>query len=171
MIAAGPIVLRAWRESDIEALQRLRNDIELQQQLMTRPKPNSLADVRNWLNGKAQSADTVFFVIAATHDDSALGYIQLARLDFQQGHGYLGICLAPEQQGRGVGAAACQALFGYAQSVMNLRKILLEVLAGNQHAIGLYRKLGFRPVGQLMEHYCQNRIWHDVLLMERLLSA
>jgi len=46
----------------------------------------------------------------------------------------------------------------------------LEVLADNERAIQLYQKLGFRQIGQLAEHYLQDQRWHDVVLMERMLS-
>ncbi|MCC5310582.1 GNAT family N-acetyltransferase, partial [Staphylococcus aureus] len=71
---------------------------------------------------------------------------------------------------QGHGRAACEALFSYARQTLNLRKITLEVLADNERAIQLYQKLGFRKIGQLAEHYLQDQRWHDVVLMERMLS-
>lgn len=41
MIARGKLLLREWRESDIAQLLPLRNDVPMQLQLMTRPRPNS----------------------------------------------------------------------------------------------------------------------------------
>jgi diamine N-acetyltransferase len=170
MIASGNVSLRAWREDDIPHLQLLRNDVPMQLQLMTRPRPNSAASVREWLVGKSQQSDVVFFVIADRATDAVLGYLQLSKIDLVNRHGALGICLAPGAQGQGHGRAACEALFAYASQTLNLRKILLEVLADNERAIGLYLKLGFRQIGHLAEHYLQDQRWHDVVLMERALQ-
>ncbi len=168
MIASGNVCLRAWREDDIPHLLPLRNDMHTQLQLMTRPRPNSAASVRDWLVGKSTQSDTAFFVIADQADEGVLGYLQLTNIDLVNRHAALGICLSPASQGRGHGRAACEALFSYARQTLNLRKILLEVLAGNERAIQLYLKLGFRQIGHLAEHYLQDRHWHEVVLMERM---
>lgn len=92
MIASGNVSLRAWREDDIPHLQLLRNDVPMQLQLMTRPRPNSAASVREWLVGKSQQSDVVFFVIADRATDAVLGYLQLIKIDLVNRHGALGIC-------------------------------------------------------------------------------
>lgn len=170
MITSGNVRLRAWREDDIPLLQPLRNDVHTQLQLMTRPRPNSAASVRDWLVGKSTQSDVVFFVIADEADSRVLGYLQLTGVDLVNRHASLGICLVPACQGQGYGRAACEALFAYARQTLNLRKIVLEVLADNDHAIQLYLKLGFRKIGQLAEHYLQDQRWYDVVLMECMLT-
>ncbi|MEF9481417.1 GNAT family N-acetyltransferase [Ralstonia sp. 1B3] len=80
-------------------------------------------------------------------------------------------CLASSAQGKGHGRAACEAAFAYASETLCLRKITLEVLAENTRAIALYEKLDFRTVGTLAGHYLQDNRWHDVVLMERMLSS
>lgn len=170
MIASGNVRLRAWREDDIPHLLPLRNDVHTQLQLMTRPRPNSAASVRDWLVGRSTQSDAVLFIIAEQAGDRVLGYLQLTKIDLVNRHAALGICLAPADQGQGHGRAACEALFSYARQTLNLRKITLEVLADNERAIQLYQKLGFRQIGQLAEHYLQDQRWHDVVLMERMLS-
>jgi diamine N-acetyltransferase len=169
MIRTETVVLRAWQDSDIPALQALRNDIVLQQALMSIPRPNSPGAVRDWLNRKTQSADSVFFVLADKDSDAVLGYAQLAKIDALHRHAALGICLSPAQHGAGVAAEACRGLFAYALHTLGLRKIVLEVLAGNGRAIRFYKKIGFAEVGRWKDHFLQDQHWHDVLLMEKLL--
>nr|WP_311526921.1 GNAT family protein [uncultured Ralstonia sp.] len=170
MIARGSLVLREWRESDIPQLLPLRNDVPTQLQLMTRPRPNSAASVRDWLTAKSKQSEVVLFIIAAQADDSVLGYLQLNHIDAVNRHASLGICLVPAAQGKGHGRAACEAAFAYASETLCLRKIMLEVLAENTRAIALYEKLDFRNIGTLASHYLQDNRWHDVVLMERMLA-
>ncbi|MCP1175002.1 GNAT family N-acetyltransferase [Ralstonia chuxiongensis] len=171
MIARGSLVLREWRESDIAQLLPLRNDVPTQLQLMTRPRPNSAASVRDWLIAKSKQSDLVLFVIASQADDSVLGYLQLNHIDAVNRHASLGICLASSAQGKGHGRAACEAAFAYAAETLCLRKITLEVLSENTRAIALYEKLDFRTIGTLAGHYLQDNRWHDVVLMERMLAS
>jgi len=170
MISTETVVLRAWQDGDIPALQALRNDIPLQQALMSVPRPNSVSAVRDWLNRKTQSADTVFFVLADKDSNAVVGYVQLANIDTVHRHAALGICIASAQHGTGVAAEACRGLFAYALHTLGLRKIVLEVLAGNDRAVRFYKKIGFVEAGRWRDHFLQDQRWHDVLLMEKILS-
>ncbi len=167
MLTGETIVLREWRESDLDALASLRNNIDLQMLLMSQPKPNSLERVRAWLTGWSGRADAVFLVIVRRVDDAILGYMQVASIDTFHGHGELGICLAPEAHGKNVARDACDLLESYLLKGLALRKLGLKVLTDNHRAIGFYRKYGYRDVGVLERHYRTADGYHDVLVMER----
>ena len=170
MLPGETIALREWRESDLDAIAALRNDIALQSLLMTQPRPNSLERVRTWLNSWSTRPDAVFFVIVGRDDDAILGYIQVANIDTFHGHGELGICLSPDAHGKNVARNACDLLEAYLVKIMGLRKLTLKVLVDNQRAIGFYRKVGYRDVGVLERHYRTADGYHDVLVMERRLT-
>lgn len=125
MLASKDVVLRPWREDDLTMLMRLRNDVELQTQLMTQPRPNSRARVSQWLKDRSERTDGVFFVVAAVDDDRVLGYVQLANMDVMHGRGDLGICLDPAVHGRGVAGQTMALLQAYVKQVFGLRKIVL----------------------------------------------
>jgi RimJ/RimL family protein N-acetyltransferase len=165
------IVLREWRDSDLDALAALRNNVALQILLMSQPRPNSLERVRAWLTGWSGRADAVFFVIVGRANDEVLGYLQVAQIDAFHGHGELGICLAPEAHGKNYAREACDLVEGYLIRSLALRKLVLKVLANNDRAISFYRKYGYRDVGILERHYRTADGYHDVLVMERHLTA
>ena len=75
MLQGDRLMLREWRERDLEALSLLRNDIELQAMLMSQAKPNSIERVRNWLVDRSSCDNMVFFVAVARADDAVLGYL------------------------------------------------------------------------------------------------
>ena len=168
MLQGQLVVLRAWQAADVSPLGVLRNDVALQQQLMSQPRPNTPERVQAWLKARSEQGDGVFFVIADRQTDQALGFIQLQHLDLFHGHADLGICLAPEAQGGGRGREAMQLLMDYARAVFNLRKVMLQVLTSNSRAIALYESMGFQRVGVLKAHFCAQGQHHDVLWMERL---
>ncbi|KQY49728.1 GNAT family protein [Lysobacter sp. Root494] len=168
MLLGDKVILREWRESDLERLSALRNDIDLQRLLMSQARPNSVERVRQWLVERSARDDMVFFVVADGNDE-AVGYIQVAAIDRFHGHGDLGICLSQSTQGLGIAAEACQLLEQYLIDTLALHKLTLRVLADNSRAIAFYRKHGYRDVGVLERHFRDGNSQHDVLLMERLL--
>lgn len=170
MLVGPNIELRAWRETDLPNLLALRNDLALQNLLLTQARPNSVERVRRWLVEKSEHKQALFFVIGQRDSGGCLGYVQLLNMHSLHGTAELGICLAPEAQGHGFGREVLELLEGYAQSVFALRKIVLQVLA-DQGAAEFYRRVGYREVGRLQKHVFQNGRYRDVLMMERLLQS
>jgi diamine N-acetyltransferase len=171
MLTDDRLTLRPWHKDDVDALSRLRNDVNLQEALMSQPRPNNEVRVRQWLEEKSSRDDGVFFVIADQATDTALGFIQTVDIDTLHGTGSMGICLAPEAQGQGNGASAIALLEDYLQRVFGLRKLTLSVLADNTSAISLYTKLGFSEIGRWTKHYFTGSQYKDVVLMEKLLAS
>ena len=170
MIGDDRIVLRAWAQDDLDALAKLRNDLTLQEMLMSQPRPNSADRVQNWLTGKSGRDDGVFFVIAERNSDRVLGYAQVVNMNTMHGTGELGICIGPDFQGYGYGASAMALLEDYLKRVFNLRKLLLHVLADNKDAVKFYLKLGFDEVGRMQDHFLNNGEYRDVVIMEKFFA-
>jgi L-phenylalanine/L-methionine N-acetyltransferase len=80
----------------------------------------------------------------------------------------LGISVAPEAQGRGVGSALMAALCDYADRWLGSLRIELTVYTDNEPAIGLYRKFGFVVEGTLRGYALRDGHYVDALAMARL---
>lgn len=169
MLNGERVVLREWREADLEALAALRNDVGMQRLLMATARPNSVERVREWLIERGSQEHIVFFVVADSADN-AVGYIQVNNIDRFHGRGDLGICLASSAHGRGIAAEACHLLEGYLRDTLALNKLYLQVLSDNKRAIAFYRKYGYSEVGILRQHFREGSARHDVILMERVLA-
>lgn len=169
MISGKTVELRPASMDDAEFLFSLRNNIDLQGQLLSRPKPNTEKNVRDWFDKKTNSSDSVFFVVSAKNGEKIFGFIQIANIDLVSGWGYLGVCLDSSSRGQGIGAEAISLLEDYAKKVLALRKIILEVIADNEIAIGLYKKLGYKDVGIFERHYYFNEYFHDTVVMEKFI--
>lgn len=170
MLYGTNVTLRNWSLEDISELQKLRNDLEMQTQLMGTPKPSSSNKVLNWLKNRDRDESIVFFVIALRQSNKAIGYIQLSNIDNFNLFGYLGICLAKEYWGKGYADESLSLLTNYAIDILNLRKILLLVKSDNTRAIGFYKKSRFDEVGLLKKHQLICGTWKDVLMMEKIIS-
>ena len=71
------------------------------------------------------------------------------------GHGYaeIGMLVAREWRGRGVGSALMAAAIEWARGRGDIHKLSLGVFAHNAAAIALYEKFGFVEEGRRVKHY------------------
>ena len=82
----------------------------------------------------------------------------------------LNLCVAPEWQGRGLGSTLvghvlrCSAGQGSAE-------IFLEVRPSNRAALALYRRFGFRAVGERPDYYSAGDGREDAIVMRRGLAG
>ena len=79
----------------------------------------------------------------------------------------LGISVAPEAQGRGVGSALMAAMCDYADRWLGSLRIELTVYTDNAAAIALYRKFGFVVEGTLRGYALRDGHYVDALTMAR----
>jgi RimJ/RimL family protein N-acetyltransferase len=145
----------------------MRADTALQHMLLANPPPGGDGDVPGWI--ARREAGGRLWAIADAETDACLGFVQLADINRKNALGWLGIALAPQARGRGLGRAAMASLEDEARA-MGLRKLLLQVRTDNPGAIALYERAGFARAGVLRRHYDDGERLHDVLVMERLLA-
>lgn len=79
------------------------------------------------------------------------------------GFGEIGMMVARDWRGRGVGAALLTAAIDWARE-RGLHKLSLGVFAHNAAAIGLYRKIGFVEEGRRIKHYrrANGELWDSI---------
>lgn len=169
MLTGEKVLLRQPQNSDVLPLLALRNDVEMQLQLMALPRANSVQKLNEWLDRNLNDAETVFFVIADKSDNQVIGFIQIKNINFINRVGELGIGLTKSAQGKGFAEDAMKMLEQYCKSVFNLRKIVLEVLEINERAIKFYIRFGYRQVGILTENHYQNDVFQNVVIMEKFI--
>ena len=103
----------------------------------------------------------------AFHCGALIGYsVVMSVLD--EWH-LLNLCVAPDQQRRGVGRFLLEKLLDSARSA-GAHCLLLEVRASNHAAIDLYRSAGFADIGHRKAYYPAPTGREDARVMRRLLS-
>lgn len=80
----------------------------------------------------------------------------------------LGIALASEAQGRGLGRQMMERLLDWADNWAGVLRIELQVHEDNEHAIALYRSLGFVEEGRHRGYALKAGKYIDSLSMARL---
>jgi len=96
-----------------------------------------------------------------------LGFFE--QQDPEYRHASLDIFLAPEHQGAGLGPAALRLAARWLIGERGHHRITIDPACANERAIGVYRSVGFKPVG-VMRRYERgiDGEWHDALLMDLL---
>lgn len=82
--------------------------------------------------------------------------------------GLIGIGVADDWQGKGVGAALMRAGIDLADNWLNLKRLELEVYSDNKAAIRLYERFGFVYEGTLRQHAYRDGEYVDSAMMARL---
>ena len=170
MIGTDRLRLRPWRDSDLEFLQGLRNDIELQALLLATARGSDVLATRKWLDLKSNSAGGFFFVAELSPTNELIGYIQLSAVVDADKTIQFGICLAAQYWSYGYGSEVIQAVEKYLQLHHGTRKMMLHVDATNSRAVACYGKLGYREVGVMRSHVLVQARLRDVIIMEKLTS-
>lgn len=80
----------------------------------------------------------------------------------------LGISLAPEAQGKGVGTALMAAMCDYADNWLGTLRLELDVYTDNEVALRLYRKFGFVIEGTQTGYALRDGVYVDSHCMARL---
>jgi RimJ/RimL family protein N-acetyltransferase len=160
----GAVVLRRWREDDIEQIVRACQDPEIPRWTSV-PDPYTEADARAWVAGdqldEEPPGDLVSFAIASAEDDSELlGSIGVMHVE-RGGGGEIGYWGAPWSRGRGVMTAAVRLLAVWAIDEFDLRRVELVIDVENAASCRVAERVGFMHEGVLRQYSAAKGIWRD----------
>ncbi|PQZ96336.1 hypothetical protein CQ018_03465 [Arthrobacter sp. MYb227] len=145
--------LRAVTEADTEILFHIAADLNTWEE-RSPASPAPLAKDTFMTSFTRANTDTtsknVRFVIDVA--GIAVGSISLFEFDDLARHAEIGIVLAPEARGRGIGTAAISQMIEFAFVHCNLLRVHLQCIASNLRAIRAYKKAGFVVEGHQREH-------------------
>jgi RimJ/RimL family protein N-acetyltransferase len=170
MIQLDNTLLRSPESSDLAFFKSIRNDLEIQFMLMSRARGSTDTQVLEWLKLRKTQSNFILLVIAQLPDNCPIGFIQLNNIDHISQHGELGIYLHNEAQGTQHSRNALSCFEDYILNTMHISKITLNVLSTNTRAINFYLKHHYRDIGYLAKHFYYDGKFHDVNLLEKLLT-
>lgn len=172
MLQGRRVRLRSLTDADLERLWQFNNDLEVELAGGgDPPMPQSLARLRAEYEQDAAKGgrDGLRFAIEA--DGQFIGQCALFHVNAVAGTAALGITIGDKRYwGQGYGRESIGLLVEYGFLHHNLRRIWLEVYAGNVRAQRAYAACGFREEGRLRAHVYANGAYEDVILMGLLRS-
>jgi|SRR5690625_479433 len=155
------ITLQTAEKTDIPFLHELFNDKSVMDYWFTEPH-FSLEKMEEMFRANQETKRNF---IAINEVGEKVGLVGLYFIDFRHRHAEFAIAFDPKQQGKGYAAEATRLLLDYAFFTLNLHKVYLIVIASNEKAIHIYRKLGFEEEGMLKKHYFINGTYEDGMMM------
>ncbi len=113
-----------------------------------------------------RSLDLHGFAIHTLADDRLIGLTGLYTIIWPQREAFMGIQIGErEYWGRGYGTDALRVLLRYAFDELNLYRISLSVLEGNERALRSYEKCGFRYEGRERQAWTYDgRRWGEIYM-------
>jgi RimJ/RimL family protein N-acetyltransferase len=152
-VADAPFQIRPAGESDRLPLAVLFAAVaEERDGIATEPPVDVEARAASW---------TLDGMLIAVADDEIVGSLHVEAS--RHGFGEIGMAVAREWRGRGVGSALLAAGIEWARR-HGLHKLSLGVFAHNEAAIALYRKFGFVEEGRRVKQYrrASGELWDAI---------
>jgi RimJ/RimL family protein N-acetyltransferase len=128
----------------------------------------AIAEERLWIGGeppvdieRRAASWTLDGGFVAVADGQPVGQLFVGRS--HHGYGEIGMMVAREWRGRGVGSALVESAIAWARE-QGLHKLVLDVFPHNEGAIALYRKYGFVEEGRRVKQYrrANGELWDGV---------
>ncbi|WIY04611.1 GNAT family protein [Amycolatopsis mongoliensis] len=171
MLEGELVRLRALEPEDAEKIHPWVHDPEVGR-WMTNSHPQSLAQIRKRAEERpVNSYELVVLGIEAKAEDKLIGVIDLRDAEPEIGNAELDIYIgdAGYRGGGGYGTEALRLMCRYGFNSMRLHMITLWVVAENERARHVYRKVGFSEDGRHREAFVgADGDRYDMILMSML---
>lgn len=162
------LLIRRARAADAEGFRQMMAEPEVFAALMQLPMPS----VETWRKRLADSEEGKdgHLHLVAERDGHVVGSAGLhPATPLRRRHcAALGLSVALQAQGQGVGTALLLALCDYADNWAHLLRLELTVFTDNQRAIALYQRCGFVHEGTHRAYALRHGCYADVHAMARL---
>ncbi len=147
-------------EKDLEFLCEVRN--ECAPEYLHTSETYTLAQTKEWF----KKTSPQFYLI--TRRGEKVGYFRTSNYSKDNKNIYIGADLHKDYRGKGLAYAAYMQFIPHLFEKLDLHKISLEVLATNNRAINLYKKVGFKEEGTKREEILKKDQWVDSIIMSIL---
>lgn len=162
------ISLRALEPTDLDILYKWENDANLwmvtdtmapfSRQMLWQYLENYTGDIYQSRELRLMACDTV--------TGEPVGTVDFFNFSPLNNRAELGLFIAPEWRGRGIGREALELLCDYACNHIGLRQIYVYIPVDNEPCLSLFDDYGFTRVGVLKHWVKRGNVYTDVVLMQ-----
>jgi RimJ/RimL family protein N-acetyltransferase len=159
-------VIRPLRRDELESVYDLLEEVAAERRWILAEPP---VPRERWREQTLRSFEDPYclFLVAVDGDERIVG--ELSAFGRKDRPADIGMTVAEDWRGRGVGTALMEACIEWARE-RGFFKLALQVWPHNKAALGLYEKFGFEREGVLRAHYRRQsgELWDAVLMGLRL---
>jgi ribosomal-protein-serine acetyltransferase len=158
------IVLRAWREDDIEIALNvvLRNRDHLQPFMHWMTPDYSMESSRKFLSDAiANRREKKNLGFGIFRRDELIGSIGFVEFDWKSRRTEIGYWIDKAEEGKGIVSRACRLLINYAFEDLDMNRIEIRCSAENTRSAAVPERLGFTKEGILRQAEFRNGKLHD----------
>ena len=166
---AGPLVLRPWREDDVNAVWAAVQDPDIR--LWNGGGGSSPTEAADLVRRRADWSDGTHasWAVIDRAGGLLLASVSLHSIDREQGDAEIGYWTVPSARGRGVAAAAVDAACRWGFAALPVERVELCHAVENVASGRVAEKAGFTLEGRLRRSYRYgDGVKHDELLWSRL---
>jgi len=160
------LFLRAFGESDVPAVGRLADDIEIYRNTLKVPHPYTEADARLWLSiqrEQSRAGTGVVFAITGKDDRLLLGACGM-ELFTDHKRGELGYWLGRDFWGKGYATEAAAAVVGWGFATLALNRVSAARFGDNPASGRVLEKIGMTQEGVLRRHAFRDGVFKDMVM-------
>lgn len=163
------VILRTLKWEDLDDLLDFINSLVEEGANILRTEKVSREEEIEWLSGIFKRLEKgEIFCVAAEVDGRLVANSEILKGTGNSRHvGVIGIAIKKGFRGIGIGTEMMKALQEYARK-MGLKVLTLSVFANNQHAINLYKKMGFIETGRIPKRFFKDGAYIDEIIMTKV---
>ena len=168
LLSNETVTLRALEPTDLETLYRWENDTALWAVSDT-IAPYSSEALWHYLQnytGDIYAGRQLRLMVTLTEDGTAAGTVDFLNFDPLNNRAELGLFIATEFRGKGLGRQALDLLTSYARQHIGLRQLYVYIAIDNEVCLKLFEDYGYRRVGTLQSWVKRGNTYRDVALLQ-----
>ena len=170
LLSNETVTLRALEPTDLETLYRWENDTALWTVSDT-IAPYSREALWQYLEnytGDLYAQRQLRLMIVLNDGGTPVGTVDFMNFDPLNNRAELGLFIAGEHWGRGLGRQALELLTSYARDHIGLRQLYVYIALDNEVCLSMFEAYGYRRVGVLQSWVKRGTVYRDVALLQMI---
>ena len=170
LLSNDTVTLRALEPTDLDTLYRWENDTALWTVSDT-AAPYSREALWNYLQqytGDIYAQRQLRLMITLTSDGTPVGTVDFLYFDPLNNRAELGLFIADEWRGKGLGRQALERLTAYARDHIGLRQLYVFIALDNEVCLKLFEDSGYSRSGILKSWVKRGNTYRDVALLQMI---
>ncbi len=154
-IEGGLVVLRPFRDGDVDRIAEILSDPEVRAltgSVETTAEAHERQEVddrlRDWYATRNDQVDRLDLAIEERSSGLLVGEVVLNEVDLDARTANLRVLVGPQGRGKGIGTEAVGLMTAYGIERVGLRRITLEVFDHNPRGRRVYENVGYTATGQ-----------------------